>query len=287
MKKLLISAALLSAGIAHAQLTTNASIYHSPVLEDWTELDAASSTIPGGLSVSFDSLHASVYNDPVAGLISHELNVDTVGIEGYSTNYSVGTEAGFFDSIILSHSTPTARLELTLEYSFFKEAQFNWDYLHSGRYISFNFGSWLTLARHEENGIILGLEYTSGEQYILDGVRTGHHENVFGDSAAWQFTESTSDDNTLSFRAIIEVPTHTALELSLTSGVSGNCSEIDCLLSFQSLTPMRLSLTALDGTLSSVNGYLAAPVPEPGTYAMMLAGLGVIGAVARRRKRAA
>ncbi|MBK9347843.1 MAG: PEP-CTERM sorting domain-containing protein [Burkholderiales bacterium] len=29
---------------------------------------------------------------------------------------------------------------------------------------------------------------------------------------------------------------------------------------------------------------LLAPVPEPETYAMLLAGLGVMGAVARRRK---
>jgi hypothetical protein len=30
---------------------------------------------------------------------------------------------------------------------------------------------------------------------------------------------------------------------------------------------------------------LTAPVPEPETYAMLLAGLGVLGAVARRRKQ--
>ncbi|HUG25996.1 PEP-CTERM sorting domain-containing protein [Piscinibacter sp.] len=37
-------------------------------------------------------------------------------------------------------------------------------------------------------------------------------------------------------------------------------------------------------TLISV-GPFAAPIPEPETYALMLAGLGVVGFVARRRKR--
>jgi len=35
------------------------------------------------------------------------------------------------------------------------------------------------------------------------------------------------------------------------------------------------------------HNYTVTPVPEPETYAMLLAGLGVMGAIARRRSRAA
>jgi hypothetical protein len=40
-----------------------------------------------------------------------------------------------------------------------------------------------------------------------------------------------------------------------------------------------------DFTMGEIRGFLhAAPIPEPETYAMLLAGLGLIGAVARRRR---
>jgi hypothetical protein len=43
---------------------------------------------------------------------------------------------------------------------------------------------------------------------------------------------------------------------------------------------------ALSAYSSWINSVILAPVPEPETYAMLLAGLGLIGAVARRRKTA-
>jgi hypothetical protein len=40
-------------------------------------------------------------------------------------------------------------------------------------------------------------------------------------------------------------------------------------------------------TQSGVLTVMAAPVPEPETYAMMLAGLGLLGGMARRKKMSA
>jgi hypothetical protein len=44
----------------------------------------------------------------------------------------------------------------------------------------------------------------------------------------------------------------------------------------------------LGGTFSYDNGVLtwAVPIPEPGTYAMLLAGLALVGGIARRRLKA-
>ena len=71
-----------------------------------------------------------------------------------------------------------------------------------------------------------------------------------------------------------------------------------------SSAPVHLALTTLaNGTVNGISGntasvilpsfdayakvtytYVATPVPEPETYAMLLAGLGLVGAIARKRK---
>ena len=58
-------------------------------------------------------------------------------------------------------------------------------------------------------------------------------------------------------------------------------------LSFNSSsTPFAYILaTYADTGNMGLLGYEVASVPEPETYAMMLAGLGLVGAVARRRKQ--
>lgn len=58
---------------------------------------------------------------------------------------------------------------------------------------------------------------------------------------------------------------------------------------FDAGTAGVLSITNKVDSISNATLYrtgLAAPVPEPETYAMLLAGLGMVGLIARRRKRA-
>jgi len=47
---------------------------------------------------------------------------------------------------------------------------------------------------------------------------------------------------------------------------------------------LKVSGTAVGATASYGGNIVAAPVPEPETYAMLLAGLGVVGFLARRRQ---
>jgi hypothetical protein len=49
---------------------------------------------------------------------------------------------------------------------------------------------------------------------------------------------------------------------------------------------LKVSGTTVGGQASYGGNIVATPVPEPETYAMLLAGLGVVGFLARRRQSA-
>ena len=64
-------------------------------------------------------------------------------------------------------------------------------------------------------------------------------------------------------------------------------SETSSFVGFVSSSPLASVVVGTYGDgywLTANNVTLAMPVPEPGTYGMMLAGLGVVGWLARRRR---
>ncbi|MBS1143269.1 MAG: hypothetical protein H6R14_675 [Proteobacteria bacterium] len=86
---------------------------------------------------------------------------------------------------------------------------------------------------------------------------------------------------------------------ALTVGKNIEVIDINDLAAARALVPSTSSLYTVYGNLTNAsnnhlrafNNWLAMtpppPVPEPETYAMLLAGLGIVGAVARRRQRTA
>jgi hypothetical protein len=88
----------------------------------------------------------------------------------------------------------------------------------------------------------------------------------------------------LSFNSVVMDGTPWTL---VSNGTKTNFAE---LVSFTGSAPVTLSISGTkSGTAPSFysGGISVTAVPEPETYAMLLAGLGVMGAIARRRKQAA
>lgn len=132
---------------------------------------------------------------------------------------------------------------------------------------------------HGQYGVQTGnLVFDLGASYTLD--------RVF---LFW--TNGGSTNNIANFN--IDVSNDSGFSSFVTAASFSNPSGAMNRVDFSSLVTgefVRLSWTSLQGSYPGlgefVAGGVAAAVPEPETYAMLLAGLGLMGVVARRRKAA-
>ena len=112
-----------------------------------------------------------------------------------------------------------------------------------------------------------GLSNVTGSfDYLLNA--TGASGSVYTGATVSDLTASLYLGNTLK-------GTSTGLNYSFSNLLSGNYT-------------LKASGTVANGGFNLlITNYTVTPVPEPETYAMLLAGLGVMGAIARRRSKTA
>jgi hypothetical protein len=156
------------------------------------------------------------------------------------------------------------------------------------------------------------LDLTNGSGFFGDTLAMNNNGAMFADHFTFSVTGTTSSN----FDAIVSSISRTAdtgldisgLSLYRVGGGTGTGTGMDTLISsgtqvnkgamdVWSVSSNNLSAgdyyllvsgNMVSNTAASFGGaVMLAPVPEPETYGMMLAGLGVLGFLARRRKQAA
>jgi hypothetical protein len=156
------------------------------------------------------------------------------------------------------------------------------------------------------------LDLTNGSGFFGDTLAMNNNGAMFADHFTFSVTGTTSSN----FDAIVSSISRTAdtgldisgLSLYRVGGGTGTGTGMDTLISsgtqvnkgamdVWSVSSSNLSAgdyyllvsgNMVSNTAASFGGaVMLAPVPEPETYGMMLAGLGVLGFLARRRKQAA
>lgn len=95
---------------------------------------------------------------------------------------------------------------------------------------------------------------------------------------------ATVSGSTLIFSQALYGITVIGLHIGGGSDQDGHVKESTAFYTFDAGTSGIHSIDTRFDTLSNGGLYMTSPVPEPATYGMLLAGLGLMGAVARRRR---
>ena len=111
---------------------------------------------------------------------------------------------------------------------------------------------------------------------VVNVINTGSGAGLY-----WNVGSSATLDTTTSFQGNILALTSIALNTGATIGCGRALANIGAV----TMDTNTFSIDCLANGLSGgLTGGIPAPIPEPKTYALMLAGLGLVGLVARRRR---
>ena len=138
---------------------------------------------------------------------------------------------------------------------------------------------------------VLGLGVDSASLHLVRNLNPGNFGDFLNGSVTGSpgsFLNKTLNSANAGLVLSVIVPTNVAISFTALLSLQGQGAQFDTLsANFANTAQVALSLPVGYSFASASGHFLSAPVPEPETYAMILAGLGLLGFVARRRKQQA